>query len=89
LLFLKGLIGIQKDWINQETLYYLKNNLIILLIAFIGIHPKLKDTIQKLKKGKRNKGIESLYSLILLGLFLLVIARILASSFTPFIYFRF
>ncbi len=89
MLFLKGLIGIKKDWINQETLYYLKNNLIILLIAFIGIHPKLKDTIQKLKKGKRNKGIESLYSLIVLGLFLLVIARILASSFTPFIYFRF
>ncbi len=89
MLFLKGLIGIQKEWLNDETLYYLKNNLIILLIAFIGIHPILKETIKKLQKGKINKGIEILNSLILLSLFLLVLARILASSFTPFIYFRF
>lgn len=89
MLFLKGLIGIQKEWLNDETLYYLKNNLIILLIAFIGIHPILKETIKKLQKGKINKGIEIINSLILLSLFLLVLARILASSFTPFIYFRF
>lgn len=89
LIFFKSLIGINIDLTNFESLYYLKNNLIILLIATIGISPFLKNKINTLKKGKLNKVIECLSVVYIFIIFLISIAHILSSTFNPFIYFRF
>lgn len=89
LIFLKGLIGIGTKIINFESIYYLKNSLIIFIISFIGMGPFLKNIINKLKKGKLNNLIEWTSIIYILLIFFLSIARIISSSFNPFIYFRF
>lgn len=89
LLFLKSLIGININFISNETIYYLKNNLVILIISIIGISPIIKNTFNKLKKGKLNKMIEFLEIIFIFMIFILSISHIISSSFNPFIYFRF
>ncbi len=89
LVFLKGLIGIGPKFINYETIYYFKNNIMILIICLIGMGPLLKEIINKLKKGKLNNLIEWTSLVYILIIFLLSISRIISSSFNPFIYFRF
>lgn len=89
LLFLKSLIGIGEKIINYESIYYLRNNLMIIIISLLGMGPLLKDLINKLKKGKLNNLIEWTSLVYIFLIFLLSIARIISSSFNPFIYFRF
>ena len=87
--FLKGMFGIGVDFSNFETLYYLKNAAMILVVACLGMGPWLKNSIEILKKGKLKtviNGGEVLYVFLIL---LLSIAGIVSSSFNPFIYFRF
>lgn len=88
-LFLKGLFSNTNGLINKETLFILKNSLIILVIAFIGMGPFIKDKLEKLKKGKFNKLIDCTSVIYIFIIFILSIAKIIASSFNPFIYFRF
>jgi len=85
--FLKSMIGIGVPLWNKESIYFLKNNLVLLLIGFIGMSPYLKNKINNKKKG--NKWIEIGSMLYLLIIFLLVISSILSNTFNPFIYFRF
>lgn len=87
--FLKSLIGINIDFINFESIYYLTNNLLILIISFIGMGPLLKNIIENLKKGKLNNMIEWTSIIYILLIFIFSIAKIISSSFNPFIYFRF
>lgn len=87
--FLKGMMGIGVPLYNKEVLYLLRNNLVILVIAFLGISPFLKNKINSLKKGKLEKVIEGGKIIFILGIFILVVANIVSSSFNPFIYFRF
>ena len=87
--FLKGMMGIGVPLYNKEILYLLRNNLVILVIAFLGISPFLKNKINSLKKGKLEKVIEGGEIIFILGIFILVVANIVSSSFNPFIYFRF
>ena len=87
--FLKGMMGIGVPLYNKEVLYLLRNNLVILVIAFLGISPFLKNKINSLKKGKLEKVIEGGEIIFILGIFILVVASIVSSSFNPFIYFRF
>ena len=86
---LKGLIGINTKFINFETIYYLKNYLIILIIAFIGMTPFVRDLLEKLKKGKSKKIIDILEIIGLFVILILVTASLISNSFNPFIYFRF
>lgn len=88
-IFLKGMFGIGVPFVNQESIYYLKNNFVLLLMAFIGISPYVKNKIEILKKGKLKKGIIIGEGIGFILLFLLVIATIISSSFQPFLYFRF
>ena len=87
--FLKGMMGIGVPLYNKEILYLLRNNIVILVIAFLGISPFLKNKINSLKKGKLEKVIEGGEIIFILGIFILVVASIVSSSFNPFIYFRF
>ena len=87
--FIKGMFGINTIFINHESIYHLKNNLVIILIALLGSGPIIKNTIIKLKKGKYNKLIECLFIIFIFTIFILSIAKIVSSSFNPFIYFRF
>lgn len=86
IVFLKGMFGISQALYNQEIIYYLKNNFVLLIIAILGISPIIKN---KLQKGKLAKVIESLEPIYLIIIFLLVISSIVSSTFNPFIYFRF
>ncbi|MCM1052405.1 MAG: MBOAT family protein [Ruminococcus sp.] len=88
-IFIKGLFGVGSEFINNEAIYFLRNNLVILIFSFIGIGPFIKNMLEKLKKGKINKMIEFMSVLGLFFIFILCIARIISSSFNPFIYFRF
>lgn len=87
--FLKSMIGIDTPLINKEAIYYLRNNLVLIIIALLGISPYLKNKINKLQKGKLGKTIEILEIIYIFTIFILVIASIVSSSFNPFIYFRF
>ncbi len=87
--FIKGMFSINTNLINNESIFYLKNNLIIIVISFIGIGPFLKQAIIKLQKGKLNKIFDCVSIIYLFLIFILSIAKIISSSFNPFIYFRF
>jgi len=89
LLFLKGMLGWGVPLINKESIYYLTISLGVLFIAFLGIGPFLKNVFNKLKKGKLKKVMELGEIIYIYGLFIIVIASIISSSFNPFIYFRF
>jgi len=86
---LKGLVGINTPLINFETIYYLKNYLIILIIAFIGMTPFIRDLLEKLKKGKSKKIVDVLEIISFVIILILVTASLISNSFNPFIYFRF
>lgn len=86
---LKGLVGINTPLINFETIYYLKNYLIILIIALIGMTPFIRDLLEKLKKGKSKKIIDVLEIISFVIILILVTASLISNSFNPFIYFRF
>lgn len=87
--FLKGLVTTSNGLFNKESIFILKNNLMILIIAFIGMGPFIKNKIEKLKKGKFNKLIDCTTVVYIFTIFVLAIAKIISSSFNPFIYFRF
>ena len=86
---LKGLVGINTPLINFETIYYLKNYLIILIIGLIGMTPFIRDLLDKLKKGKVKKIIDILEIISFVIILILVTASLISNSFNPFIYFRF
>lgn len=88
-IFLKGCLGINVGFWNQEFFYYFLQSIPILSIALLGIGPWLKNYYQKLQKGKWKKGFYFGEIFFYLSLFLFVIASIVASSYHPFIYFRF
>ena len=87
--FLKGMVGIGTTLSNSETIYFIKNNIIIFVVAFLGMSPYLKNKLENLKKGKFCKGIDCGEVIYILLVFSLVIATIISSTFNPFIYFRF
>lgn len=87
--FLKGMVGIGTNISNIETIFYLRNSLVILFIAIVGMGPWLKNAIEKIKKGKFKKVVEVFEVLFVIVVMFLSIATIISSSFSPFIYFRF
>lgn len=87
--FLKGMFTLNNGFINKDTLYYLKNYGILLFISIIGCSPFLKNKVAKLQKGKGSKWFSGVMICYLLSVFLISIAKIISSTFQPFIYFRF
>ena len=74
---------------NNEVLYYLKSNLILIIVALIGCSPLMKNIYLKLKKTKYKNFVESLEIVYVMGLLVLCTAFLIDASFNPFLYFRF
>ena len=74
---------------NQETIYYLKSYLILLIISIISATPLLKAIINKLRNTKLNKLIDILEPITYIILLVLSTAFLIDESFNPFLYFRF
>jgi len=87
---IKNMFYINKiSLINQETIYYLKNNLLIIIVCIIASTPLLKIIINKLKTTKINKLINVIEPFIYIILLILSTAFLIDASFNPFLYFRF
>lgn len=77
------------DFINKETIYYLKSYLTLLIVAIIAATPLVKNIILKLKGTKLNTVINILEPLTYIALLILSTAFLIDESFNPFLYFRF
>ena len=77
------------EFTNQETIYYLKNYLILLIISIISSTPLLKNTIKKINNTKYKIIIDILEPITYLTLLVLSTAFLIDESFNPFLYFRF
>lgn len=86
-----GLFGANGEtFINHYTVYYLKNYLVIFVIAIIGATPFVKNAINHLKEnGKIRKIVNILEPITVVVLLLVVTAYLVDSSYNPFLYFRF
>ena len=82
-----GLSGI--SFANKETLYYIKDYLLVLIIACIAATPLFKTVISKLRNTKFNVVINVLEPVILIVLLVVCTAFLVDESFNPFLYFRF
>ena len=89
--FFKSILGFNSlSFANMQSLYYLKNYLVILVVAGICSTPLLKILSEKLQNKKFFKTLINVASPICyIGLALLCSANLLSNSFNPFIYFRF
>ena len=84
---LKNMFGFNNlKFINSETIYHVRNYLVILIIAIISATPLLKNIFNKLKSNKVIDSLEIIYYFILL---ITITAFLIDSSFNPFLYFRF
>jgi len=77
------------DFTNQETIYYLKSYLILLIISIISATPLFKTIISKLKTTKIKKLIDILEPITYIILLIISTAFLIDESFNPFLYFRF
>ena len=77
------------ELINQETIYYLKSYLTILIISIISATPLLKNTISKINNTKYKILIDILEPITYITLLILSTAFLIDESFNPFLYFRF
>ncbi len=86
-----GLFGANgEEFINNYTIYYLKNYFIIFVIAIIGATPFLKNTITKLKQKENIRKVINIFEpIFLITILLIVTAYLVDSSYNPFLYFRF
>ena len=74
---------------NQETLYYFKNSMVLLIISVIGATPLIRNLINKIKQTKLNMVVNILEPVVYLILLTLTTAFLIDASFNPFLYFRF
>lgn len=75
--------------VSNSTLYFLKSNLLLVIISIIGATPLMKNLVLKLEKSKYKKIIDTLEVVCLMGLLVLTTAFLIDASFNPFLYFRF
>lgn len=75
--------------INKEIIYYLKSNLIFLIICIISSTPLIKNIISKLTKTKLKTVIDILEPITYILLLVLSTSFLIDESFNPFLYFRF
>ena len=86
-----GLLGMTKETlINSYTIYYLRSYFVLLIIAFLGATPLLKNLVVKLKEHEKiNKLINLLEPFYVILLLVVVTAYLVDNSYNPFLYFRF
>ena len=87
--YMKSMFGLNGlSFINFETLYYLKNYIIIIVIVIICSTPIIKKGLDRLANSKI-KVLSILEVMIYIGLLIICSASLISNSFNPFIYFRF
>lgn len=87
LISLKSMFGLNHiDFINLETIYYIKNYIVVLVLGYLISLKVFNKIINKLKN---NKIINLMEPLLLIVLLLVSTAFIIDESFNPFLYFRF
>ena len=75
--------------VNNETIYYLRSYLVLLIIAIISATPLIKNIILKLNQTKTKNIISLLEPITYIILLILSTAFLIDESFNPFLYFRF
>ena len=80
-----GLLGIGVPLISDEAVYYMKSYIPLLIVAFIGATPVVKNVVIKVPDKIKN----ILEPLMVLIIFVVVTAFLVDGSFNPFLYFRF
>lgn len=84
------MFGKNASLVNIETIYYLKNYLVLLIISFICCTPLIKNVILKLRKNKKwNVIINILEPISYVVLLIICTSFIIDASSSPFLYFRF
>lgn len=82
-----GLIGINTSGIvSLESIYYLKSYFIVIVLGILSATPILKKVVSKINKQKL---VNVLEPICLLGMLVICTSYIVDSSFNPFLYFRF
>ena len=74
---------------SRETIYYLKSNLLLIIISIVGATPLIKNIVCKIKKTKFSIVIDVLEPIVYIILLTLCTAFLIDASFNPFLYFRF
>ncbi|HPG92707.1 MAG TPA: MBOAT family O-acyltransferase, partial [Clostridia bacterium] len=75
---------------SPETVYYLVNYLVIIVISIIGSTPIVKNMIEKIKtNAKGEKTLNILQPVFIAAVLLLCTGYLIDGSFNPFLYFRF
>ena len=76
------------NFVNNETLYYVRNYGLITIIGILCSTLIIKNFIEKLNKSdkKRYKILEIIFYM---AIFILCTANLVSDSFNPFLYFRF
>ena len=90
-LFMKNMFGFNNlPFMNQETIYYLKSYLTMIILAGIASTPLCKNICLKLKENKKMEKIMGLLEIVFVFIILTIVtAFLIDSSFNPFLYFRF
>ena len=87
---MKNMFGINKiPLASQETIYYLKNYLVTLIISIIGATPLISITVKKIQNTKLKVVIDILEPITYIVLLILSTSFLIDESFNPFLYFRF
>lgn len=76
------------NFINNETLYYLKNYGLIMILGIICSTLLANKVIYKFNKAN-NKGFKIIEVIVYMTIFILCTANLVSDSFNPFLYFRF
>lgn len=89
IIFIKNMFGLGGiPFVNQETLFYIKNYLIVIIIAIIFSIPIFKNKMELIYK--KNKVLCEVIEIVLIILLLIVnTSYIVNESYNPFLYFRF
>lgn len=88
---IKGLFGFNKEvFINNYTIYYLKNYLFVLILAILLSTPLIKKLALKLKKNCFIKKLFDILEIVSIPIILVIVTSYLIdNSYNPFLYFRF
>ena len=74
---------------SYESLYFLRSNLVLLVVSIISATPLMKVVVSKLEKTRLKKVIDYLEVVVCMILLILTTAFLIDASFNPFLYFRF
>lgn len=92
-IWFKKLFGFQTVFWSSDTLYYLKNYSVLLIIGIIASTPIVRNIAHWIENKTQNLKlkyvIELIIMLLYIFLFILSVAYLVNDSYNPFLYFRF